>query len=594
MTQYFLSLCLAALGAVSSIAAAAETKPAPRPAAAPVQYAVGRELCKLADPAIQESSGVAAGRTIKGAFWTHNDSGDKPRLFAIDAAGKTVATLEIEKAAAVDWEDIASYVDFGKSTLLIADIGDNGAKRKTVMIYVVREPYIYPGTSGLDLKASPIETIEFTYEGGPIDCESIAIDPTTRNIYLVAKGSKEKASCKIFELPWPPKDRKGNRTDKGPYTAKAVGSVPMHMVTAMDISPDGLRCVMATYGGGLQYVRGEGETWAQALARPAANIALPVRVQGEGLCFGVDGRTLYLTSETKGQGPSPLLEVPPAAADAIKTATLTVYNTGDLHEHTNNLSRIAQYVRTAKKLDPNCLFFDAGDITGGGGESEMAVTGGDAMWSMMAAMGYDGGVLGNHDYNKGIVRLEEITRKYPAFPLLMANAAWSDEQKKIGLDKLMPPTKIVKMQGLTVGIVGVGSHDMRYAAAPRVPATFAPPAVKHHVPLLRKQGCDVVVAITHQYEDDDYWKTATGENYPDLIVGGHSHGGYSTPYGYGAVKNSFIVKAGPYGKCIGVVQFTYDLTNKKLIDRIGDIVRVDDAWPEAPDVKALREKIFKK
>ncbi|MCE5328029.1 MAG: metallophosphoesterase [Planctomycetaceae bacterium] len=582
--------CVAVL---CSFAVAADTQPASKPAAL-IEYGPGRELCKLADPAITESSGLAVSRTIRNAFWTHNDSGDKPRLFAIDTSGKTVVTMTIEGANSVDWEDICSYIDFGKPTLLIGDIGDNPAARKTCTIYAVREPHIYPGATGATVKLSPAETIEFSYEGGPTNCESLAIDPTSRTIYMVAKGSTTTAACKIFELPWPAKDRKGNRVDKGPYTAKIVGTVPRYMITGMDISSDGLRCVMCTYGSGLQYVRAPGETWPQAFARGGKEIDLPQRVQGEGICFGLDARTLYLTSETKKQGPSPLLEIPPTAAFAIKTATLTVYNTGDIHEHTGNLARAAQYVRAVKKLDGNCLFLDAGDLTGGGGESEVAKTKGEGMWSLMAAAGYDAGVLGNHDYNKGMTRIEELCRKHPGFPLLMANAAWSAEQKSRGLPALLPPSKIVKLADLTVGIVGIGSHDMRYAAEPRVPATYGSAMVRDVAGQLRKQGCDLVVAVTHQYEDDDYWKTATGPNAPDLIVGGHSHGGYAQPYGYGAIKPSFIVKAGPYIKVIGAVQIVYDLTNHAIIERSGDIVYVANFWPEAEDVKALREKIFKK
>ena len=46
---------------------------------------------------------------------------------------------------------------------------------------------------------------------------------------------------------------------------------------------------------------------------------MPRRVQGESICYGIDGRTLYLTSECKGKSsadPSPLLEVPVADAAA--------------------------------------------------------------------------------------------------------------------------------------------------------------------------------------------------------------------------------------------------------------------------------------
>ncbi len=124
-----------------------------------IEYGKGRELAKLADPAIRESSGLAVGRVNPGAFWTHNDSGGQPRLFLVDAKGKTLATMAVRGAKAVDWEDMASFVDNGRSALLIADVGDNQAKRKTCTLYVVREPWLYPGESGVAKNGRVMESI---------------------------------------------------------------------------------------------------------------------------------------------------------------------------------------------------------------------------------------------------------------------------------------------------------------------------------------------------------------------------------------------------------------------------------------------------
>lgn len=560
-----------------------------------IGYGPGRELAKLADPNIKESSGLAVARVNPGAFWTHNDSGGQPRLFLVDTKGKTLATMNVGGAQAVDWEDMASFVDGGRSALLIADVGDNAAKRKTCTLYVVREPWLYPGESGVAKSGGVIESIVFGYEGGPVNCESVAVDPTTHNIYLVSRALPP-AKCKVYELPWPKKDRRGRRLDKGPYTAKAVATLAYAHATAMDISPDGLRCVVLTWKHAYEYVRGPKEPWAAAFARGGRKIVVPARVQGESLCYGADGRTLYLTSEAKGadakQNPAPLLEVPVTSPKLPPPVTLTVYNTGDIHEHTANLARASQYVKTARELDPNVLFLDAGDLCGGNGEKEMAETHGEGMWSLMAAAGYDAGVLGNHDYNKGINRLEELCRKYPKFPLLWANVQWTDEMKQRGLPKLFPPYKIIKLQGLTVAVIGVGSHDLRYSKLPAKLVYFAPPAVKKLVPVLRKQA-DVVVAITHQYEKHDYWGVASYGNHPDLIVGGHSHGATATPYGYGpSPKPSFLLKAGPYIKALGAVRFTWD--GKRIIQRVGDVLRVEGSWPEDPAVKALRDAVFEK
>ena len=81
------------------------------------------------------------------------------------------------------------------------------------------------------------------------------------------------------------------------------------MATGMDISPDGRRLVICNYSEAIEFARHDGESWQHAFNRAPRKIALPSRRQGESICYGPDGVTLYLTSE---QRPTPLIEVAPA------------------------------------------------------------------------------------------------------------------------------------------------------------------------------------------------------------------------------------------------------------------------------------------
>src|SRR6185503_2192860 len=65
-------------------------------------------LAKIATPAINESSGLVASRTNPGAYWTHNDSGDGPFIYAFDTRGQSLGTFRVNGATNRDWEDIAS------------------------------------------------------------------------------------------------------------------------------------------------------------------------------------------------------------------------------------------------------------------------------------------------------------------------------------------------------------------------------------------------------------------------------------------------------------------------------------------------------
>ncbi|MHC5009430.1 MAG: hypothetical protein ACYTG6_00590 [Planctomycetota bacterium] len=91
----------------------------------------------IRSPEVDEPSGLVKSRRYAGVFWTHNDSGDGPRIFAVSATGDLLATYDVAGACHVDWEDIATD-DAG--TLYLADTGNNFNSRRDLVVYAVREP----------------------------------------------------------------------------------------------------------------------------------------------------------------------------------------------------------------------------------------------------------------------------------------------------------------------------------------------------------------------------------------------------------------------------------------------------------------------
>ena len=265
-----------------------------------IQYGKPQQIGIVNDPEILESSGLARSIVNPDAFWTHNDSGDRPRIFLIGRDGKTLAEAAIENAAAVDWEDIASFKRGEEGFLLIGDVGDNAVARKQYMLYLVPEPRIARGDKTLKLSLTPAFTIPFIYEDGPHNCESIAVDTARDEIYLVSKRGG--TTCKAYRLPLPRKQI------TEPAVARAITALKAPATTAMDISPDGLRAVVLTYGHAREYTRRADEPWSRAPAHKQRIIVMPWRKQGESICYGGDGKTLYLTSEGESQ---PLWEVRP-------------------------------------------------------------------------------------------------------------------------------------------------------------------------------------------------------------------------------------------------------------------------------------------
>jgi hypothetical protein len=261
-------------------------------------YGPPRQLAVLANPRIRESSGLACSRRTPGVFWTHNDSGDRPRLYAFDSAGVDLGTFELKGASALDWEDMASFTRKGRSYLLVGDIGDNEARRSHCTLLLAAEPAI--DRNDLNKKLDVLRTIRFTFEGGPRNCESLAVCPKTGAVFLVEKAVG--AACGVYAFPWPKGD--------GPQVAKLVARIVVPIATAMDISADGLRMVVLTYASALEFARSPDELWKEALARRPRLLSMPPRRQGESIAYGPQGLSLYLTSEKR---PTPLLLVPATA-----------------------------------------------------------------------------------------------------------------------------------------------------------------------------------------------------------------------------------------------------------------------------------------
>src|SRR5262245_13224949 len=167
-------------GALTAAAAASvPAAPAPaRAAAATVQFTI-------ADDRITESSGLAASRRFKGVVYTHNDSEDDARVFALGSDGQTRAVLTLDGAQARDWEAIATGTDDeGRPALYIGDIGDNlGGAWSEIWIFRILEP------QELTDRTVPHQRFRFRYADGPRDAEAMLVDPGTNRIYVVSKDA---------------------------------------------------------------------------------------------------------------------------------------------------------------------------------------------------------------------------------------------------------------------------------------------------------------------------------------------------------------------------------------------------------------------
>ncbi|MHC4994993.1 MAG: hypothetical protein ACYTGQ_08070 [Planctomycetota bacterium] len=258
-----------------------------------VTYAASEPYALVNNSDIRESSGVAWGWINRNVLWTHNDSGAAPVVFAIGPDGEDRGMFTLGGAGSIDWEDMASYSHGGAGWLVLADVGNNFFDRSYHSIYFAREPDVSPKV-GVKARGGTIrveKTLRFQYEDAPHNCEAMAIDATNNRIYLATKNVFGQTG--IYELPIP-------EAPTGQLRAKRIAEVWMNSVTAMDISADGRRAVLLTYGPAYEFVRQEGRSWAEAFSQEPRRITnTPRRKQGEAVCYGPDSRSLYFTNESR-------------------------------------------------------------------------------------------------------------------------------------------------------------------------------------------------------------------------------------------------------------------------------------------------------
>lgn len=267
------------------------------------------KLGVLAHKEINESSGIVSSRTTPGVYWTHNDSGGGPFLYAFDTLGAHKGVWRVTGATARDWEGIAAGPgpEQGKNYLYIGDIGDNRGVREEIRVYRVREPLITSAAASSS-KGNPIptenaETIRLRYPDGDYDAEALLVHPRSGNLYIVTKIPL--GDPLIYEAQAP--------LDMGKtITMVRVGEISVPgffggLITSGDISPDGLRVALCDYEQGYELVLPNASTpfnevWKQTL-KP---LDLGDRKQGEAIGYRFDGRALLVTSEGKR---SPLIQV---------------------------------------------------------------------------------------------------------------------------------------------------------------------------------------------------------------------------------------------------------------------------------------------
>ena len=265
--------------------------------------------------------------------------------------------------------------------------------------------------------------------------------------------------------------------------------------------------------------------------------------------------------------------------------------------------RTATLIRRARTEFPNTFLFDSGDTIQGsvpadyqalvkpvGCKQELAI------YQAMDAIGYDGGTIGNHEFNYGLGFLSQVTGTPmnvdgtranhcagPHFPLVLSNVASARDSAPI-FQPWAVVTKTIEAYTqdgsrvdvpLKIGIIGFTPPPImqwdKQNLAGKVTVSGVVEAAQKYLPQLEAQHPDVIVAILHGGLDtapytpemeNGGWYLA-GVPGIDVLLLGHAHTEFPGPRYAGMkdvdarrgfVRNVPAVMGGFFGKDLGVIQ----------------------------------------
>jgi hypothetical protein len=267
-------------------------------AATPLLYEPAGTPVLLNNPAIHESSGIAASRRHPGVYWTHNDSGDTARIFAFDSEGRDRGTFRVTGASNIDWEDIAigPGPERGAWYVYIGEIGGNKRTAAEVVVYRIEEPE--PRDAAI-YDTKPAAQFRLRYPDRPHDAEALLVHPTTGDLYIITKAVGTDRETQVFKAAAPLRadvttlERAGQLRIPGESAFHLI----LGLVTGGDISPDGRRVAICDYFRAYEAELPAGRTFDEIWTQTWTPIELAPRRQGEAICYRHDGRALLATSE---------------------------------------------------------------------------------------------------------------------------------------------------------------------------------------------------------------------------------------------------------------------------------------------------------
>ena len=267
----------------------------------------------------------------------------------------------------------------------------------------------------------------------------------------------------------------------------------------------------------------------------------------------------------------------PASLLAAKGSSnrLLVIHTNDVHSRLDpfpdnagrnagrgGIKRRAALIEKLREEHDNVLLLDAGDIFQGTpyfnffqGEPEI---------KLMSELGYDGGTIGNHDFDAGIDGFEKQLR-HATFPFISANYDF----RNTCLDGKTVPHTVFQRGKLKIGVFGLGIELFGLVPQNLYKETLYLDPIeiaKDQCRILRQEkDCDLVICLSHlgfEYRGEKISdkRLASKVEGIDLIIGGHTHTFLNKPVTVNSPsgREVLINQVGWAGLKLGIIDFEFN------------------------------------
>ena len=247
------------------------------------------ELKAMLPEEVKETSGLFF---HNGRLWTHNDSGNKPILYALDTMTfEVVQRITLENVKNKDWEDVCTDGE----TVYVGDFGNNKGSRKNLRIYTFPLSEI-PAEGDASVT---VDSIRFSFadqtnfekrkQAHDYDCESIFA--TDQYLYLFSKGW-ETGTTRLYRLSKQP----------GTQVAEVVnGFDSQGLITGADYDPKSGILALVGYVKDIwlpfMYLIYDFDDAGVKLSNRRFELHQYLGMQTEGICFFDEGKC-YLSAET--------------------------------------------------------------------------------------------------------------------------------------------------------------------------------------------------------------------------------------------------------------------------------------------------------